>query len=222
MPLITIAREYGAGGFEVATLLAQELGAEIVDKSLIAEVARRAALPAGEVAAEDEQGRTLLERIGRALAPVGQVAAGWTTDPADLLDHHRLIIAATRIALREAARSGNAVIVGRGGAAGLRDEPGALHVFLWAPESDRVRAIQERLGCDEPTARRKMHAVDASRATYVREAYGIDWRDRALYDMVINTARIGRAGATEAILGAIAGHRPRRHSRTVFAGSRQA
>ena len=215
MPVITIAREYGAGGSEVAALLAEELGAEIVDKSLIAEVARRALLPTGEVAADDEQGRTLLERIGRAFGPVGGVVAGWTADPADLLDHHHLIIAATRTALREAARSGNAVIVGRGAAAGLRDEPGAFHVFLWAPEPDRVRTIRERLGCDEATALRKMHAVDASRATYVREAYGVDWRNRALYDLVINSARLGRAGAANAILGAITGQPSRWRSPTV-------
>jgi hypothetical protein len=215
MPVITIAREYGAGGFEVAGLLATELGAEIVDKSLIAEVARRALLPATEVAADDEHGRTLLEHIGRAFGPVGGVVSGWATDPADLLDHHHLIIAATRTALREAARSGNAVIIGRGAAAELRDEPGTFHVFLWAPEPDRVRAIRERLGCDEATALRKIHAVDASRATYVREAYGVDWRNRALYDLVINSARLGRAGAADAILGAIAGHHSLPRTRNV-------
>jgi cytidylate kinase len=217
MPVITIAREYGAGGSEVAGLLAKELGADVVDKSLIAEVARRALLPAAEVAADDEQGRTLLERIGRAFGPVGGVVSGWMADPADLLDHHHLIIAATRTALREAAHSGNAVIIGRGAAAELRDEPGAFHVFLWAPEPDRVRAIRERLGCDETTALRKMHAVDASRATYVREAHGVDWRNRALYDLVINSARLGRAGAANAILGAIMGNRSREQSRTATA-----
>lgn len=219
MPVITIAREYGAGGFDVAALLAQELGAEIVDKSLIAEVARRAALPAGEVAAEDEQGRTLLERIGRAFGPVGEAVTGWTTDPADLLDHHHLIISATKVALHEAARSGNAVIIGRGAAAALRDEPGVFHVFLWAPEADRVRTLQERHGYDEQTAFRELHSTDARRATYVREAYGVDWRSRVLYDMVINTGRIGSVGAARAILAAVAGARNAGPGAMVAAGS---
>jgi len=207
MAVITIAREYGGGGSETASLLAHELGAEIVDRSLIAQVARRAALPPDEVAAEDEQGRGLFEQLARAFRPTGDAAAGWVVDPSDLLDHHAVIRDFTRAALQEAARTGNAVIVGRGGAAELRDEPSAYHVFLWAPEPDRVRVVQERLACDGPTARHEIHAVDARRAAYVREVYGIDWRDRALYDMVINTGRLGAPGAAAAILGALRTHR---------------
>ncbi|MGO9180792.1 MAG: AAA family ATPase [Candidatus Limnocylindrales bacterium] len=203
MPVITIAREYGAGGSSVASLLAQELGADVVDRSLIADVARRASLPPDEVAAEDEQGRTVLDRLARLFVPFGEAAAGWAVDPTDLLDHHVVIVDFTRAALREAARSRNAVIVGRGGAEELRDQPDACHVFLWAPERDRIRSIQERLGCDEATARREIHSVDARRAAYIREVHGVDWHDRALYDMVINTARLGYAGAAAAILGVI-------------------
>ncbi len=203
MPVITIAREYGAGGSSVASLLAQALHADVVDKSLIADVARRASLAPAEVEAEDEQGRTALDRLARLFVPIGEAAAGWAVDPADLLDHHAVILDFTRAALREAARSGNAVIVGRGGAAELRDEPGACHVFLWAPERDRLPSIQDRLGCDEATARREIHSMDARRAAYVQELYGVNWHDRALYDMIINTARVGYAGAAAAILGVV-------------------
>jgi cytidylate kinase len=101
------------------------------------------------------------------------------------------------------------VIVGRGGAEELRDQPDACHVFLWAPERDRIRSIQERLGCDEATARREIHSVDARRAAYIREVHGVDWHDRALYDMVINTARLGYAGAAAAILGVVRSRHPR-------------
>ncbi len=202
MPVITIAREYGSGGAEIGARLAAQLGAALVDRSLILEVAHRASLSPDQVEQEEEQGRSIVERMARAFIPLSD-AGGWVPEPADLIDHHAVIVALTRAVLQEAARTGNAVIVGRGGAAELRDEPSAYHVFLWAPESDRVRTIQERLGCDAVSARAALHATDHRRAAYVREVYGVDWRDRALYDLILNTARLGHTGTAGAILGAI-------------------
>jgi cytidylate kinase len=207
MPVVTIAREYGAGGSSVAALLAEELGAAILDRSVIAEVARRASLPPDRVAADDERARPLLDPLIRAFIPFGETVGGWSGDPADLADHHTEIVAFTQMALREAARTGNAVIVGRGGAVALRDQERVRHVFLWAPEADRVRTIQERLGCDAGAARQEMHAIDTRRAAYVREVYGVDWRDRSLYDLILNTGRLGHVGSAAAILGAL-GWRP--------------
>jgi cytidylate kinase len=202
MPVITIAREFGAGGRAVAQLLADELEATIVDRSLIAEVARRASLSPEEVAAADERGQSLLDRLARAFIPLGDGALGWA-DPDYLLNHHKQIQAFTRAALEESARRGDVVIVGRGGAAALRDVPGACHFFLWAPEADRARVIQERLGCDPDTARAEIHRIDARRAAYVRDVYAVDWRDRQLYDLILNTGRLGHTGAAAAILAAL-------------------
>ncbi len=203
MPIVTIARELGAGGSAVASILAARLGAEIVDKSLIDEVARRASLATQEVEDEDEHGRSLFDRCIRLFAPLSEAWAGTLVRSDDLLDHHQLIISVTRAVLQEAARSGNAVIVGRGSAAELRDCPGAVHVFLWAPMADRVRAIRERIGCDEATARHRIRTVDGARAAYVYEVYGVDWHDRELYDITLNTARLGHTGAADAVLGSI-------------------
>lgn len=204
MPVITIAREYGAGGLSVARLLAERLDAPVIDRSLIADVAQRTHLTTSQVEDEDEQGRSLLDRIARSFGTLGETAGGWAADPEYFIDHHAEVVAFTRSALEEAARLGNAIIVGRGGAAALRDVPGACHVFLWAPEAQRLDEIQHRLGCDTITARREMHAVDARRAAYVREGYHVDWRSRELYTLILNTARLGYAGAAACILAAAA------------------
>lgn len=203
MPIITIAREYGAGGSTVAALLAERTGLEIVDRSLIAEVARRAGLPAEEVADEDEHGRSLLDRIVRAFVPLADTVGAGALTAEDFGDHHALIESVTRTALREAARSGHAIIVGRGAAAELRDAPGTLHVFLWAPLADRARFVQEREACDAATAERRIHEVDGKRMAYVREVYGVDWRSRELYDLVVNTGRLGHTRTAETILAAL-------------------
>ena len=183
--------------------MARELGAEIIDRTLITDIARRASLTPDEVEVEVEHGRSLFDRFSRALVPVGELAPGWTFDEADLVDRHAEIVAFTRAAIREAALSGNVVIVGRGGASELRDRPQARHVFIWAPETDRVAAIRARARCDETAARRQIHAVDSQRAAYVREVYGVDWRDRSSYDLIMNAARLGTAAAAGAILGSV-------------------
>ena len=68
MPIVTISREYGAGGSSVAGIVAAELGAEVVDKKLIEEVADRLSIQPSDVEAETERPRTLLERLVRSFS----------------------------------------------------------------------------------------------------------------------------------------------------------
>jgi cytidylate kinase len=68
MPIVTISRQFGAGGSSVAGLVASELGAEVVDKKLIEEVASRLSMRPSDVEAEDERPRTLMERLVRSFS----------------------------------------------------------------------------------------------------------------------------------------------------------
>ena len=204
MPVVTIARQYGAGGSSVAALVAERLGADVIDKFLISEVARRAALTTDDVEAEDERGRGLIERFVRSFAPLSSVGGmAWNPPFPDLqLDPRTEVLELTRSILHEVAASGNAVIVGRGAGVELRGVRDLLRVFLWAPEDARIRTIVERLGIDESTALRLIHETDANRAAYLHQVYKANWRDPYLYDLVINTGRTGYASAAEAILAA--------------------
>src|SRR5664280_2969307 len=115
MPVITIARQYGAGGSIVAAMVAERLGADLVDKSLVAEVARRAQLPTESVVAEDEHASSLLGRLAAAFAPMG-AAPGMVWDvpyPDPAYDPRLAILELTRSVVTEVARGGHAVIVGR-------------------------------------------------------------------------------------------------------------
>jgi hypothetical protein len=79
MPIVTISREFGAGGSSVAGIVAAELGADVVDKKLIEEVAKRLFLQPSDVEAEDERPRTLLERLVRSFSTLEPgMGAGWT------------------------------------------------------------------------------------------------------------------------------------------------
>jgi cytidylate kinase len=201
MPVITIAREFGAGGADIGAILAERLGVEIVDRSLILDVAKRLQVEPAEVEAEDEHPRPFLDRILRAVTPINDVV-GVPWDPSELAttDPHASVVALTAEVIREAARSPDAVIVGRGARFVLGDRPGAVHVFLCAPVAVRVPRIARRLTVDEAEAAREVHLNDVRRAGYVREVHGQDWRDPHLYDLVVNTAAVPYEVAADLIL----------------------
>jgi cytidylate kinase len=202
MPIVTISRQFGAGGSSVAAIVAAELGAEIVDKKLIDEVAGRLTLEPSQVEAEAERPRTLLERLVRSFSTLEPgMGAGWSPPyPDPLFDPRKEITHLTEQVIREVAAGGNAVIVGRGAGFVLRDRQDIFRVFLRAPEAVRVKVLVARFGLSEAQAQRKMHETDSNRAAYIRQLYGRDWCDPDEYDLVVNTGRIGYATAAELIM----------------------
>jgi cytidylate kinase len=202
MPIVTISRQFGAGGSSVAGLVASELIAEVVDKKLIEEVARRLSIRPSDVEAEDERPRTLLERLVRSFSVLEPgFGMGWTPPyPDPLYDSRKDIIHLTENVIREVAEGGNVVIVGRGAGFVLRDRPGVYRVFLRAPDDARVKTLMAREGFSDAEARRKMHETDSNRAAYIKQLYGHDWCDVDEYDMILNTGRISYETAAQMIL----------------------
>jgi cytidylate kinase len=208
MPIVTISRQYGAGGSSVAALVAADLGAEVVDKKLIEEVANRLSLRPSDVEAEAEHPRGLLDRLVRSFSTIEPtMGAGWTPPYSDpLFDPRKEIIQLTEQIIGEVAQGGNVVVVGRGAGFVLRDQPGVFRAFLRAPEDVRVGRLMDRLGLTEPETRRKMHETDSNRAAYIRQLYGRDWCDPDEYDLVVNTGRISYETAAMMILQGV--HEP--------------
>src|SRR3981081_4467051 len=163
MPVITIGRQFGAGGQTVGEMLARRLKIDLLESRIIDEVAHRLQLPKEEVEAEDEQPGSLLGRLLVALGSastepmIPPEATAWTPPNSDpTFDTRKAVLQITQHVIQEAAHAGNVVSVGRGGAYLLRDFPGALHIFLLAESSVRVKAIMARfnIGSEEEARRR--------------------------------------------------------------------
>ena len=201
MRIVTIARQLGARGSEVARLLAWRLTAGLVDDAFIEEVSRRAHLSSEEVAAEDERPRRLSrEIVGMfATAPVVMSAAWLPVDFDDWPDPRRLILDATREVIEERARQGNVVIVGRGAAFALHHRTDVRTVLLSAPVGARIEALMERSVISESEARRRVRRADANLARYIHEVYGADWLDPSQYDLTLNPLRLGEALSVDII-----------------------
>jgi cytidylate kinase len=216
MPVITIGRQFGAGGASVGRMLATRLKTDFLDSQIIDEVAHRLELPKEEVEAEDEQPGSLLARLLVALGSasteplIPSESAAWTPpNAAPTFDTRKAVLQITQHVIEQAARVGNVVIVGRGGAYILSKHPDALHIFLRASEAVRVKAIKARFDiASDEEARRRLKQTDENWTAYIRQVYGHDRDHPAHYDMVLDTGRLGYEGAVEAVAAALESRKP--------------
>jgi cytidylate kinase len=195
--LITISRQYGAGGSDLAARVAATLGWRVVDNELVERVAARAGLTAEDVAQREERVSTFIERLARTVVAatpelVVPPEAGGTAE----VDLVRL----TERVVEEVAAEGRVVLVGRAAPAVLARERDAIHVKVVAPRDWRIRAVIERLGVPMEEAARLTEETDRNRARYHRQHYQRDWADPANYHLVLNTAALGLDGAAEVIV----------------------
>jgi cytidylate kinase len=199
--LITISRQYGAGGSEVARRVADALGWRVVDNELVEAVAARAGLPPQQVAEREERCSTFVERLARTLAaatPEVFPPPASAVTVADLSETELVRITETVVA--EVAAQGRVVLVGRAAPAVLAREADALHVKLVAPRAYRIGTTMQRLGCDPHRAASNLDDTDRNRARYHREHYKRDWNDPVNFHMVLNTGALGLEGVTDVIV----------------------
>lgn len=200
--VITISRQFGAGGSQVARRVADALGWRVIDNELIEAVAQRAGLPAEEVAQREERAPSFVERLARLTAvqmPELFVAAAPVGDPIDEAKLAKI----TSSVVAELAGSGRCVFVGRACAAVLAKRENAVHVRLVASREFRKRLAIESLSLDEGDAQRQLAETDRARERYHREYHGRDVNDATHYDMMLNTERLGLEGAADLILARV-------------------
>jgi len=203
MAVVTITRQYGAGGSLVAQLVAERLGWTVIDNEFVGEVAKRAGLPPEDVAAREERAPSLLERLAAALALAAPEMVGPAAQVEDAEADEPRLIRITEHVIAEAAAQGRVVLVGRGASAYLGtagEGAEALHVYVVAPTAARVRAVMERQSQSEAEATRAIHEIDAARERYLERYYRRRRDDAANYHLVVNTAWLGYDGAADLIV----------------------
>jgi cytidylate kinase len=218
MPVITIGRQFGAGGTSVGEMLARRLKIDLLESRIIDEVAHRLQLPKEEVEAEDEQPGSLLGRLLVALGSASTEpllppeATAWTPPNSDpTFDTRKAVLQITQHVIEEAARAGNVVIVGRGGAYILANFPGALHVFLRASTAARVKTVMARFKItSEDEAKKRIKQTDENWTSYIKQVYGHDRNLPGHYDMVLDTGTLGYEATIDVIVAAL----EHRHSLT--------
>ena len=197
--LITISRQYASGGTQVAKLVADGLGWQLVGNALIDEVARRAGIPPEEVQAREDRPPSFVERLARVASaqlpdlflpapPIGQPIGEGN------------LVRVTRSVVCEIAAQGHCVFVGRASAAVLAWREDALHARLVAGPEFRRRVAIEVMGVPARDAAAVVERRDANRIRYHREYYARNCDDPRHYDLVLNTERLGFPGAADQIV----------------------
>ena len=197
--IITISRQFGAGGAEVAKRVADRLQWRVADNEFVERVATRAGLTPDEVAVREERVPNFIERLAWALASASAELAVPTGATMEGLSEP-LMVRVTESVVAEMAREGRIVLVGRGAAAILGERERTLHVQVVAPVGVRVERIAGRLGVPIDEAKKRVHESDARRSKYHKEYYGRDWADPVNYHMVINTGYLGLDGTADLIV----------------------
>ena len=198
---ITISRQYGAGGSEVARRVAEALGWRVVDNELVERVAARAGLAPEDIAQMEERVPTFVERLARTLAAATPelfppTSGGGTIAPLEEADLVRI----TETVVADIAEQGEVVLVGRAASAVLARRSDALHVKLVAPKPYRIAVAAARLQLPPAKAAEILEGTDKMRALYHREYYHRDWHDPVNYHMVLNTETLGLDGAVDVIV----------------------
>jgi cytidylate kinase len=198
--ILTLEREYGAGGGHIARALAERLGWRLYDQQLTAEIARRADVHPEAVRQCDEHRDPLFYRLAKVFWRGSyERTMPW---PAERAFDTDTLVRLSHVVIEDLAKSGNCVFVGRGAPYILRDRPNVYSVFLFAPAEIKVRRIMQDQNLPEAKARHLVETIDAERADFIKHYFNMQWPTRSLYNLMVNTGS-GLEVAAETILSAI-------------------
>jgi cytidylate kinase len=164
--MVTISRQAGAGGDEIARLLAEQLNWKLLNNEVLEGLLVERGFPKMEIASFNEKKPGLWHRF------------------ASERDRYLQFL---KMVMYEFARQGDCVVVGRGGQVLFRDVPGILRVRVLAPLQERVLRVRESFGGDERRARHALQHADNDRAAFHRFLFHANWDACELYDLIINT-----------------------------------
>jgi cytidylate kinase len=183
--IITIEREYGCGGGEIAQLLAARLGWKLWDHLLTEEIARLAHCPKAVVEAREEKQDPLYYRLFKSFLR-GSYEGSINAHKLKLVDSETILRITQRV-VEHVAERGNSVIVGRGSQQFLKGRSDTLRFFLYACREDKIRRLLAR-GKSGEEAEELVDTVDRERADFIQKYFSVEWPDRAIYHAMLNTA----------------------------------
>jgi len=200
--VITISRQVGSGGDEIALDVSKILGYAYFDKSLMVSVAKSLGVCEENIADLSEDTYKVSSLVDRILVRKKLVAA--SLDPKDNAQISKTLdedecLSVIQVVINNLASRRKTVIVGRGGQAILKNKVGVIHVRIIAPVEVRVERLMKSGGLSREDALKLVEENDKAAAEYLRRFYNIDWEDQANYDLVLNTGKMDLSTAARII-----------------------
>lgn len=224
--VITISREHGSGGRQIAQEVARKLKFTYIDSQIIRQATQQLGISANELADFDERVEPQLDHIAelvsRREASANKIAISEALVPdrfpkeygsrpstglpeadpslekraAIQKGYHEMVAAL----IREMAAKGRAVILGRGSQFQLKNRPHTLHIHVGAPLEYRIQRLMTLQKITQEEAEKAIRENDAQRDGYTRRYYQTDWRSPYHYHLVLNTAHLPLAAAVSTVV----------------------
>ena len=197
-PIITISREPGSGGSEIARRLSKALNMDLIGGQIIQHVADSAKMSRKVIESLDEKEVSFRDTL---LMSLFGESRPW---PADYLKHLTRVIGTI-------GAFGNVIIVGRGANFILPQEK-TFKVRIIAPLELRIKYIMDDSGYKRAEAEQYVVKRENNGKAFIRKYYNVDVADPKYYDIIINTEKISIGQATESIISAFNQRRSRKRS----------
>ncbi|MBA2394960.1 MAG: cytidylate kinase-like family protein [Ktedonobacteraceae bacterium] len=186
MRAITISREYGSGGGEVAQRLAKRLQWQLVDHEIVVRVAQELGVSVEEAEERDEYAEGVASRILSSLQAIQPTI--FAVAPLPVMVNAPNYQEALKRVVEGSIASEHVVIVGRGSQVLLGQHRDVLHVRIVAPLEQRIAYVMRRENINRDDARTRIQIKDQDRMRYLQTAYHQNSEDAVLYDITVNTA----------------------------------
>jgi Cytidylate kinase-like family len=189
----------GSGGSYTGYLTAKRLGFKYIDHEILRQAAERLRTDVGVLEPVDEKSSNLFQTIMKGFS-LGTPEASFIPPDTRPLYSKDLFLVESKV-IREIASRHNSVIMGRGGFHILKGHPGAIHVFVHAPEAFRVKRLMEAHGIkDLRTAETQVRESDRSRSRFIRDTTGVHWTDARNYHFCVDTSAVDFTTIVEMIV----------------------
>ena len=188
MPVITISRQFGAGGLTIGKMISKKINYALFDNEIIQMVAEKAKVSSEWVRSVEKESGGKFQKLASGLVAKSLVER--------ILDDERGYIDETiyvdmlQIVIKKIAEEGNCIILGRGGQYILRGETGIIHILFIADLQDRIRFISDNYKLSRKQAATVVSNEDKRRKNLYRKFGKEDYDHPGLYHMVLNTSRV--------------------------------
>lgn len=198
--VITISHQLGSGGAFLGQKLSERLGIPFLDREILKKVSNQLHMAESTLAGREERLSSFWESFSR-LAVLGdptQSVALPQYEPSD-----RELFQLESDTIRRIAERGSAILIGRCGRYILRDHPAHLAIFTHAEWEARVKRIGRLYSVPEEKAAKILEENDRERGLYIKIFAGEDWLDARLYDVCLNTTRLGYDACVDLVIMAL-------------------
>ena len=184
--IITINRECGSGGRDIARRMGEILGLKVYDKAILEAICEKYHLDEKEIQRIKSKKLNLWDDLCQFYRQFGAVGDSYQTEGKKITSRE-LFYTEAQI-MRNLSSQESCIVVGRTGFHIFKDDPDAIHIFLIADRDVRIKNVAEREGLDEKAAAKFADETDEARETFTKYFAGVSRYDARNYDLVINVS----------------------------------